>query len=331
MVHQFDPDMLPDSEFVDGELKYLVPGNAARMLDPRRTPVRVLGCKIGPGFFSVEVLDFEDKGALWDLPYEWVDSVQFARGSSEASDEEVASFQDAIERLDLPLRIPADPTARENTERRITAARAEAGDWLDQESQFLRSGSTLDLSARRGSEALQHDFKRYMTSHDLWATEDALATQWVSNPYSGEMVKGHAIVLAGLGLVEFDGRRLRDPGTLAGPMNESRRSDHIVRRLAFIREVFERLDRATVLLYRGAAFPGPPQKRAPDSLVSATFSLDVAMSLFDERNPETTGVLVRQSVPVTRLFMSYLETEQMNRQYAEAEAVLLNDPSNELF
>ena len=55
------------------------------------------------------------------------------------------------------------------------------------------------------------------------------------------------------------------------------------------------------------------------------------MSLFNDRNPESTGVLVRQSVPVERLFMSYLETEQMNRQYTEAEAVLLNDFSNEFF
>jgi hypothetical protein len=323
--------MPPDSEFVPGELKHLVPGNAARLLDPRRTPVRVLGCRLETGFFSVEVLDFEDRGAHWDLPVESVGSFQFARGSSEASREEVAAYQGAIERLDLPLQILADPVARENTERRMAATRAEAADWLGQESEFFRSCSALDFSTRSGPVALRNDLKRYMASYGLSEIEEALAKQWVSNPYAGEMVKGHGIVLAELGLVAFDGRQLRDPLTLVGDMDKSRRADHIVRRLAFVREAFQRLGHPTVVLYRGSAFPGLPRERARDSLVSATFSLEVAMSLFDDRDPKSTGVLVRQSVPVARLFMSYLETEQMNRQYMEAEAILLNDFSNELF
>ena len=65
--------------------------------------------------------------------------------------------------------------------------------------------------------------------------------------------------------------------------------------------------------------------------MSATFSFDVAMSHFNERDRATTGVLHRQSVPIERLFMSFLETAQMNRSYKEAEAVLLHDGENQIF
>jgi hypothetical protein len=42
MIYEYNPDMLPDACFQDGSLKYIVPGNEGRMLDGRRTPVRVL-------------------------------------------------------------------------------------------------------------------------------------------------------------------------------------------------------------------------------------------------------------------------------------------------
>jgi hypothetical protein len=34
-VYQFNPDMLPDTCFHPGDLKYVVPGNEGRLLDPR--------------------------------------------------------------------------------------------------------------------------------------------------------------------------------------------------------------------------------------------------------------------------------------------------------
>lgn len=331
MVHQFDPDMLPDSEFVPGDLKYLVPGNHARMLDARRTPVRVVEVKLAPGFFTVEILAFEDQGARWDLPLEWASLFQFARDRAEAPPDQVGAFEEAIARLDRPLQIPADPSARAETERRIAALRVEVRAWLAADSRFLKTGSALDFSSRVGPPALRDDLKRYMAAQGLWELEDAFARQWVSNPYAGEMVKGHSIVLAELGLVPFDGRQIRDPSTFLGNLDKARRAQHIIHRLAFVREVLARLGHEVVVLYRGTAFTRPLRQRAKGSLTAATFSLAVAMSLFNDRDPKSAGQLVRQPVPCTRLFMSYLETDQMNRQYSEAEAVLLSDGSNELF
>ena len=55
------------------------------------------------------------------------------------------------------------------------------------------------------------------------------------------------------------------------------------------------------------------------------------MSHFTGRDPTNTGALLRQSVPVERIFMSFLETVQMNRQFKEAEAILLYDEDNKMF
>jgi hypothetical protein len=49
----------------------------------------------------------------------------------------------------------------------------------------------------------------------------------VSNPYSGEFVKGHRIVLAELGLAEYRDRILRDERTLAGAWSKAARGAHI--------------------------------------------------------------------------------------------------------
>ncbi len=331
MVYQHNPDMAPDSDFVSGELKYLVAGNEARMLDPRRTPVRLVEFRRAAGLFVMEVLAFEDRGARWEIPFESVSSFQFARGCDVASADEVAAFSDAVARLDRALQLPADPAARSETEARIASLSTDVGAWLERESAFLASGAKPDFTSRAGAPALWADLQRYMESLELSDIEAAFATQRVSNPYSGEIVKGHAVVLAELGLVPFDGKLVRDAGTFAAPWDKSRRADHIVHRLSFVRELFDRLSLATVPLYRGMSFAGAAGERTADSFVSSTFSLEVATALFDDGDVRSNGVLLRQATPIRRLFMTYLETEQMNQQYAEAEAVLLGDSSGDLF
>src|SRR5262245_41182362 len=134
MTYQFNPDMLPDTCFQPGELKLVVPGNDARLLDPRRTPLRVIEVTPTPGFFVVEVMDVEDKGARWDLPLEDVDHCQFAQGSSEATPADVALYRETISRLDLPLEIPADHARRAPSETMISSLRVGVRDWLESKS-----------------------------------------------------------------------------------------------------------------------------------------------------------------------------------------------------
>jgi len=95
--------------------------------------------------------------------------------------------------------------------------------------------------------------------------------------------------------------------------------------------LFERAGHLSVVLYRGFSCKGQPEVSKNTTFISATFSMDVAMSHFNSRDRSSTGVLLRQSVPIDRLFMTFLETAQMNRQYKEGEAVLLYDDANRVF
>ena len=91
---------------------------------------------------------------------------------------------------------------------------------------------------------------------------------------------------------------------------------------AFAR-VFGKLGRQSVRLDRGLSSEG--ELRPPDNgtFVSATFDPAVAKAHFHSAGDESRGLLYRQTVPIERVFMTYLETRQMNESYREAEAVLL--------
>ena len=64
------------------------------------------------------------------------------------------------------------------------------------------------------------------------------------------------------------------------------------------------------------------------SFVSATFSSEVAAAHFEGGSTTWTAVQWRQTVPVTRLLMTFLETREMSCRFREAEVVLIGDPAN---
>jgi hypothetical protein len=59
-----------------------------------------------------------------------------------------------------------------------------------------------------------------------------------------------------------------------------------------------------------------------EEAISATFSRTVAQSHFDGTRSEA-AALLRSRLPADRLLLTFLETAAMNRQFPEAEAVLL--------
>jgi hypothetical protein len=161
--------------------------------------------------------------------------------------------------------------------------------------------------------------------------DEAFTRQFASAPHSGEMVRGHRIVIAELGLVPYDGKIWRDPVIFEGSWSRECRANHIIVRMAFMHALFESLGIHEVELYRGMSMQGeiePPPNR---TFVSSTFSREVAQSHFDAGGPGDTRVLLAQSVPIARLFMTYLESRQLNAPFREGEAVLLWDPRNALF
>jgi len=288
-----DPDPAPDRDFLPGELGHLVVGNPGRLLDARRTPVTLMRVDPDRGAFEVEIGAFEDARACWELPLEDVGRLQFAR------DETVARIERARREVGVELPARVDLPAR--------------------------------MEARAGDPELFALLDEVMIARGVADLEQRFATTFVSNPRSGEFVKAHAIVLAELGLCPYRGKVVRDPGVFEGPCSRARRAAHLVARLAFTRELWSSVGVESVTLYRGAAVDGPLPEPVPSSFVSATFSREVATAHFEGGPATRTAVLWRQRVPVGRLFMTFLETREMNRRFSEAEAVLIGDPANRAF
>lgn len=311
-VYASDPHAALDDEFEPGALSHLVAGNRGRLLDARRTPIVVRHALIATGTFTVEIAAFEDAGAIWEIVAEEVDRFQFAPGQPAATDETIAALEDAVQRFDRPLSIPATEADRLATDSLIAAGRLHAR-------AFLPGVSPVDA------------FEAYLDEYGLREPDDAFAAQYVSNARSGELVKGHEIVMARMGLRAYEGTVVRSPDLFAGAWTEERRRQHIVARLAFLRELYalEGLDRVT--LYRGLASDRPLEPPRPRSLVSATFDLAVAEAHFTGGPTTVSAALHRQSVPVERLFMTHRETRAMNRHFRESEAVLLADPASPFF
>jgi len=332
MIHQFDPQMAPDADFEPGTLAHLVPENEGRMLDPRRTPMRIASVQPETGTFVIEITGFEDRGARWELPIEDVSDCQFPHGAARADRERIGGFEQAVKRFDRTIEITCDDGARTRTLARLSELASETADWMRAHSQFVFEGATaLPLTGRIGDSRLWLDVRKFMQARGLGETEERFASGYVSNPRSREMMKGHAIVLAELGLVPYRGPDVRNPATFEGALARERRAEHLLARMAFVRAVFERTGNSEVVLYRGMGFDDSLAQRSPRSFLSATFSEAVARSLYDPSGGTKAGVLYRQRTPASRLFMTYAETTQMNQAFKEAEAVLLGGDEGPLF
>ncbi|WP_028058496.1 hypothetical protein [Candidatus Solirubrobacter pratensis] len=301
MIYEHDAEAAPDADFGPGRLADLVPGNRGRLLDPRRTPVTIAGTVLETGVFSVRVDAFEDAGAVWEVPFEDVARFQFARGGALRDD--VAQLEAVVARLDRPLVIDARSPA--SSFARLLEEREAAREWVIP---LPALGSYAE--ERMGEPALFRALGAFMDDRGVGELERAFAERFVSNPWSGELVKGHAIVLAELGLCPFRGKVVRDPALFDGAWSRERRAAHLLARMAFVQELF---GGRSVTVYRGSREPETA------SFVSASFSRAVAA----ENVAGRAGTVRAWVVPAERLFMTFMETEAMNRRYREAEAVLL--------
>ncbi|HXD53447.1 MAG TPA: hypothetical protein VN618_01710 [Solirubrobacteraceae bacterium] len=328
-IYRHDPLAAPDREFEPGTLAHLVPGNTGRMLDPRRTPVTILDLDSALGTFELRVEDFEDRGALWRLPAEDVSSFQFARGSRRAGARAVEGLERVVASFAGTLEIAADPDAAAETERALAAERARIAPLLERRP-GLRDIDLADCAARReGSPEATAAIGELLRDAGLAGLEREFAGTHVSNPASGEVVKGHAIVLAEMGLCPFAGRPVRDPALFDGERGRAERRAHILLRLAFLAELTALLGVERVDLHRGTASREPLRPARRSSFVAASFSREVALAHL-RSEAEFTSIACG-SVPVSRLFMTFLETPEMNAPYREAEALLIARPGADPF
>ena len=328
-VYQHDPDAVGDEAFEPGTLAHLIAGRSARMLDPRRTPVKVIGVDPARGEFEVEVGAFEDAGARWRLPIEDVARFQFPLGSEKLAGDEVEELERGVAEFARRITIPVVVEDRERTLLDLASERARIHPAIAGEPALRELVLADCVRERSGSAAAASLLQGLLEDTGLAGLERALTATYVSNPNSGEIVKGHAIVIAEMGLCPYTGKAVRDEAIFDGDGSRDHRRRHILLRLAFLRELASVLGLETVELYRGTAITGLLEQRRPTSLLAATFSREVAMSHFD--SDADAALLARQRVPVSRLFMTFLETPAMTDRYREAEAALIGDPANPLF
>ncbi len=329
-IYQHDPHAAGDEAFEAGSYRHLVPGNRGRMLDPRRTPVRVLALDAERGLFEVEVEAFEDRGAHWWLPVEDVFRFQFEGGCAVLPEPAAGGLAQTAERLGQPMTVDADPAARERTLAAIEEQRRRIRSELAAEEALKAIDLDACIASRQGSPAAADALGRLLQHDGLADLDESFSSSYVSNPHSGEAAKGYAIVIAEMGLCPYVGTVVRDERLFSREATRERRRAHVVLRLAFNQELFTALGRPSVVLYRGFAIDaGGAQRRRPSPLLAATFSKDVAAAL-SESGPGD-GVLASQSVPASRLFMTFLETPAMSARYKEAEAVLVGEPGNAVF
>jgi hypothetical protein len=103
-------------------------------------------------------------------------------------------------------------------------------------------------------------------------------------------------------------------------------------RLAFTQELWHALGHDDVDLYRAATTERDAIRGTPAvTFVSATFSRQVADAHFQGGPATRVAVMWRQRVAIERAVMTFIETEEMNERFHEAEAVLLADPSSPAF
>jgi hypothetical protein len=327
LVHQRHPDAPPDSDFEPGELGHLVPGTDGRMLDNRRTPIRVLSLVPETGSWVCEVMAFEDQGARWTLPVESVSRFQFSRGAARASAEATRDLEEQVDRFATPLVIEPGRDRAGATFVELGQRYVEAGDWLRDRMTML-VGPAIEEQMRSGrSDLTVAAFEEFMKNRGLLEMDHALASTWVSNPSSGEMVKGHLVVMAEIGLAAFRGRIVRDPLTFAGPWSRERRTEHVLWRMAFLHELLRAVGRQDLELYRGISSDTDIASSVGRVLESWSFSREVAESVAGPLRPDGVRVVQTRRVSCRRAFMTCLETRAMNRQFLEAEAVLFAEDS----
>jgi hypothetical protein len=326
-MYQADPEALPDDRFSPGGLGWLVAGNDGRLLDARRTPVRVTAIDLHRGFFETEIAAFEDKGARWLVPLEEVTRFQFSPQGVRASVSVIAQMTDAIARLNVALEITPEQETLRNSEQKITAERARARDWLTAHGVPDSIDPAPFIESRHGSPQAFRWLRHYLADSQptgLADMDDELATNYVSNPWSGDLIRAHLITTARLGLSSYQGKAIRDEASLSGKWAENRRAKHIIIRAAFTQALWERADRPGLMVYRGIGLPAQEElKPRPIPLTSATFSRAIAESHFNSERADT-AALLRRRLPIERLYMTFLETPAMNKQYLEADAVLFS-------
>ncbi len=306
-------------------------GQPLYLSDPRRTPAVVIAHHPQTAGFTVRICDFEDAGAEWEFPGWEASRFLVAIDAPQLGTKQIKTLSAEVERLNQSVHIDGGPRKRNEADAEIAATEGEVSAWLDRHGVHLSRDRQTLLSRRTPDEGWSAALMALMADRGLSEIDRTFARCFASNPHAGEMIKGHRMVLAEMGLCPYDGPVLRDPTTFSRHGTRNLRRSHLVTRLAFMRIMLRCLGLSTFPLFRtiyASATLEAPRNRG---FVSTTFSRDVARALFESGPPDGSAALYRQRIGMERVFMTYLETPALSEKYKEAEAILLFDPGNPVF
>jgi len=299
--------------------------------DPRRTPVAIQSIDFSTASFSMRVSDFEDVGAKWILPFWDVSKFLVAPSAKILDADQQALIEDLSKRFDQPMTIAVNTAQTARTEAEIALAQEQITTWLCQNYPSLPKDSDAILTGKMSCAQWSAARQDVLKKRGVFDVDQVFATEYASNPNAGEVIKGHRIVLAEMGLLPYRGRIVRDAKTFAGSWSRPKRQKHIVTRMAFVRAMLSLLDLAYVPLFRTIYSDHELTEPRPSGFVSTTFCPDTAASLFRAGQKMQYAATYWQRVSADRLFVSFFETPELNRHFKEAEAVILGDQSNKLF
>ncbi len=330
MKYQSHRDHSP-SELIPAEPAHIVVGQTLYLGDPRKTPVIVTSQEPETASFSVKVVDFEDVGAIWVFPVWEVSKFLVKKSAVTLCEQDLESLVVNIQALNQQVRIECNPAQRDQTLTDISAAKAEVEELLSGGHFNLDCDAEALTGSTRVSTSWSHALESLMRAEDLFELEMDFVTAFASNPNAGEIVKGHRLVLAEMGLCRYTGPMLRDVTFLQAGWSAMRRRRHILLRMAFMQAMFDRLGLAEVPLFRTIYSNQGLSAPRNTGFVSTTFNREVALALFEAAQQCRVASLLSQRVPANRVFMTYFETPALSAKYQEAEAVLLFDPDNPVF
>lgn len=320
-----------EATLTDAQLMHLVPGQTLYLRDPRNTPVKVRSCAPATGAFVVCVSAFEDTGAEWVLPLWDVAKFRVGKDAQQLQTHETNILVRSVAEFDRTIQIPADPDMQRATGLEISGRQNDIAAALDQNFPDLPSNITAFTSGKKPCDQWGAALQSILITRGVLDLDREFARQYASNPHAGEIIKGHRIVLAELGLVPYQGHIVRDPATFEGRWAKPHRRNHILTRLAFMRAMLSKLGLPEVPLYRTVY--SDTELRQPENrgFVSSTLCREVAATLLASGQKKRVSATFWQRVDMDRVFMSYFETPQLSQKYQEAEVILLFDEANTVF
>ncbi len=325
-MHEQHTILETDDNFDNGTLAHIVVGNEGRALDGRRTPGFIEYYDKESAMFIWRITAFEDAGSCWEIPAEQINCYQFRKGSPLLSQEEVSCISERCQELNKLLCIPKSDSARAATEKAIVEQEKIACAWILRHSAFYHKDKQFDFDAKEGIELLFCDLESYMQESGLYEQEKETAEQYLLNPYSGEWIKGMKIVMAEMGLIEYNGTYTRKKETFMGNGSKQKRIDYVIARTAFVRSIFKLKGITEIPLYRGMSSEIDFYE-TPQTLISTTLSAATAMDFADikQLSKSRSAYIVKFTCPVDKLFMTFFETRQFSERYKEQEAVIFYD------